>query len=398
MEFTGKLKGKVAVVAGATRGAGRGIACMLGEAGATVYCTGRSMRGKPATKNRPETIEQTAEMVTARGGKGIPVQVDHTDPEQVKALFERVGQEQNSRLDILVNDLTGDANMEFKPFLEHSLEKGLKMIENGSLSHLITSHFGIPLLLEKGGLVVEVTDGISDDIREFNFYYDLEKAINIRLARSLALQFRAHKIAVVALTPGFLRSEEMLDNFGVTEENWREGIRRDRFFAYSETPFYIGKAVVALACDRKIMRRSGQALLSGKLAREYGFTDMDGTQPRSDNQPNQSAHEGAADVDQVVVQPSQAADLLCSRAAGMQGVLFGFLVTLRAAVNGLQGGAEQGIEQGAGKSSQGDKKEERQGGWKNSARNSAGSQEGAQDSDEGCSAQGGEGAEKRDGA
>lgn len=280
MEFKGKLKGKVALVAGATRGAGRGIACMLGEAGATVYCTGRSMRGKSATKNRPESIEETAEMVTSHGGNGIYVQVDHTDREQVKSLFERVKQEQNGCLDILVNDLTGDANMEFKSFAEHSLEKGLKVLENGSLSHIITSHFAIPLIVNnKGGLLVEVTDGISDEIRDFNFYYDLEKAINIRLAQSLARQLRQHKIAVVSLTPGFLRSEEMLSHFGVTEENWREAIKHDRHFAYSETPFYIGKAVVALACDKKVMQKSGQALVSGKLAREYGFTDIDGTQP-----------------------------------------------------------------------------------------------------------------------
>ena len=280
MEFEGKLEGKVVVVAGATRGAGRGIACMLGEAGATVYCTGRTMRGDPSPVNRPETIEETAEMVTSRGGKGIHVQVDHTDRDQVKKLFERVREEQDGRLDILVNDMTGDAHMEIKPFAEHPLEKGLKVLENGSLSHIITSYFGVPLMIEKRrGLIVEVTDGTSYELREFNFYYDLEKAINIRLAQSLANQLRKQKIAVVALTPGFLRSEAMLDNFGVSEENWRDGIKHQRDFAYSETPFYIGKAVVALACDKRIMRKSGQALVSGKLAREYGFTDIDGTQP-----------------------------------------------------------------------------------------------------------------------
>jgi NAD(P)-dependent dehydrogenase (short-subunit alcohol dehydrogenase family) len=280
MEYEGKLKGKVALVAGATRGAGRGIACMLGEAGATVYCTGRSIRGNPSPVNRPETIEETAEMVTSRGGEGIYVQIDHTDRDQVKALFERVRQEQDGRLDILVNDMTGDAYMEFKPFVEHPLEKGLKLLENGSLSHIITSYFGVPLMIENGrGLIVEVTEGTSYELREFNFYYDLEKAINIRLAQSLAHQLRKHKIAVVSLTPGFLRSEAMLDHFGVSEENWRDAIKHQRDFAYSETPFYIGKAVVALACDRKIMNRSGQALVSGKLAREYGFTDIDGTQP-----------------------------------------------------------------------------------------------------------------------
>ncbi len=274
-----KLKGKVAVVAGATRGAGRGIACMLGEAGATVYCTGRSTRGKLVRKDRPETIDETAEMVTARGGTGIAVRVDHTDPEQVRAFFERVEKEQG-RLDILVNDLTGDSNMESKPFLEHSLEKGLKLVENGSLSHIITSYYGLPLMTKgKGGLVVEMTDGVSDEIRDFNFYYDLEKAQNIRIAKSLAGQLRPFQIAVVALTPGFLRSEEMLAHFGVTEDTWRDAIKKDHYFAYSETPFYVGKAVVALACDKKIMSKSGQALMSGKLAREYGFTDVDGTQP-----------------------------------------------------------------------------------------------------------------------
>jgi NAD(P)-dependent dehydrogenase (short-subunit alcohol dehydrogenase family) len=280
VEFAGELQGKVAVVAGATRGAGRGIACMLGEAGATVYCTGRSVRGDLATGSRPETIEETAEMVTARGGRGIWVRVDHTDKQQVQALFERVDREQKGKLDILVNDLTGDANMQLKPFVEHSLDGGLKVLENGSLSHIITSFFGAPLMARSGGgLIVEMTDGIGDEIREFNFYYDIEKAINIRLARSLALQLRAAKIAVVALTPGYMRSEEVLDHLGVTEQNWRDGITKDPYFAWSETPFYVGKAVAALACDKNIMKKSGDVLLSGKLAREYRFTDVDGTQP-----------------------------------------------------------------------------------------------------------------------
>lgn len=280
MEITNKLKGKIALVAGATRGAGRGIACMLGEAGATVYCTGRSLRNQPSDKHRPETIEETAEMVTSHGGRGIYVQVDHTDANQVQALFEMIKREQDGRLDILVNDLTGDYNMEFKPFLDHSLEKGLKLLENGSFSHIITSYYGLPLMVNSGGgLLVEVTDGIGKEINTFNFYYDIEKATNIRLAQSLALQMRKYKIAVVSLTPGFLRSEEMLDRFGVTEGNWRDAISQDKYFAYSETPFYIGKTVVALACDKKVMRKSGQALVSGSLAREYGLTDFDGSQP-----------------------------------------------------------------------------------------------------------------------
>jgi NAD(P)-dependent dehydrogenase (short-subunit alcohol dehydrogenase family) len=279
MELLRRLQGKVAVVAGATRGAGRGIACILGEAGATVYCTGRSVRGRSATKSRPETIEETAELVTTRGGVGIHAQVDHTDAVQVAALFERVRREQG-RLDLLVNDLTGDAHLEMKPFTEHSLERGLKVLENGSLSHIVTSHFAVPLMVgTPGGLIVEMTDGVGDELREWNFYYDLEKAINIRLARSLAQQLRKARIAVVALSPGFMRSEEVLDHLGVTEANWREGIKKDRWFAYSETPFYVGKAVVALACDKRIMKKSGQAFISGKLAREYGFTDVDGAQP-----------------------------------------------------------------------------------------------------------------------
>jgi NAD(P)-dependent dehydrogenase (short-subunit alcohol dehydrogenase family) len=280
MEFPQKLNGKVAVVAGATRGAGRGIACMLGEAGATVYCTGRSLRNQPSDKQRPETIEDTAEMVTSRGGKGIYVQVDHTDSSQVQALFETIKRDQDGRLDILVNDLTGDSNMEFKPFLDHSLQKGLKLLENGSLSHIITSYYGLSLMVNSGGgLLVEITDGTSNEIRDFNFYYDLEKATNIRLAQSLAFQMRKYKIAVVSLTPGFLRSEEMLDHFGVTEANWRDAVKQDKYFAYSETPYYVGKAVVALACDKRVMRKSGQALNSGRLAREYGLTDIDGSQP-----------------------------------------------------------------------------------------------------------------------
>src|SRR5512143_3541637 len=265
MKSDHRLRGKVAVVAGATRGAGRGIARMLGEAGATVYCTGRSVRGKPAREGRPETIDETAALVNEAGGRGIAVQVDHTDETQVRLLFERVEREQDGRLDILVNDLTGDAYMEWKPFLEHSLDKGLKMLENGSLSHIIISRYAISLMIRNmRGLIIEMTDGVTDEIRQFNFYYDLEKATNIRMARALALYMRPHKIAALALTPGFLRSEEMLDHFGVTESTWREAIKKDRWFAYSETPTYVGKAVVALACDKKIMTKSGQALMSGK--------------------------------------------------------------------------------------------------------------------------------------
>jgi NAD(P)-dependent dehydrogenase (short-subunit alcohol dehydrogenase family) len=277
----GKPDGKVAVVAGATRGAGRGIACMLGEAGATVYCTGRSIRGQPSSMGRPETIEETAEMVTAYGGTGIWVQVDHTQPDQVKALFERVSREQGGRLDVLVNDIWGgDPLTEWgKPFWKHSLENGLLMQRRAVHTHIITSHYGVPLMVaRRQGLVIEITDGDSYDLRG-NLYYDLAKISAIRLAQSMARELRQYKVSAIALTPGYLRSEAMLDGFGVTEANWRDATKRDPFFAASETPFYIGRAVVALASDPDVLEKTGQPLHVGNLAREYGLTDVDGRQP-----------------------------------------------------------------------------------------------------------------------
>jgi NAD(P)-dependent dehydrogenase (short-subunit alcohol dehydrogenase family) len=277
------LRGKIALVAGATRGAGRGIARALGEAGATVYCTGRSARGAPSDKNRGETIDDTAEMVTAVGGHGIAVRVDHTDQQQVRGLFERVEREQG-RLDILVNDLTGDGYMEpgcDVPFTERSLDLGLRLLHTGVDTHITNSYYAAPLLSKSGGgLIVEMTDGVDiKEVRRGMFYYSLEKSFVIRLALGLAEELRGQNIAVVALSPGFMRSEEVLDVFGVREENWRDGIPQDKHFQYSETPLYVGRAVAALATDREIMKKSGQALLSGRLAREYGFTDADGTQP-----------------------------------------------------------------------------------------------------------------------
>ena len=275
------LKGKVAVVAGATRGAGRGIACALGEAGATVYCTGRSIRGMPASgENRPETIEETAEMMAARGGVGIPVQVDHTVEEQVEALFARVKKEQG-RLDVLVNDVWGgDALTEFgKPFWEVSLQNGRVMLERAVFSHIITSHYAAPLLMETApGLIVEITDGDSFTYRG-NIFYDLVKTSVIRLAFAMARELRKRKIACVALTPGFLRSEAMLEHFGVTEENWQEGAKKDPNFIASETPLYVGRAVAALAADPQVSKKSGRVFSSWDLAVEYGFTDVDGRQP-----------------------------------------------------------------------------------------------------------------------
>lgn len=274
------LKGKVAVVAGATRGAGRGIACMLGEAGATVYGTGRSVRGQPATAQRPETIEETAALVTARGGVGLWAQVDHTVPEQVEAFFGRVKAEQG-RLDILVNDVWGgDELTEWnKPFWEHSLEKGLLMLDRAVRSHIITSRYGVPLMVARGaGLVIEVTDGVDYRYRG-NLFYSLCKVAAIHLAEAMAADLRPYQIAAVALSPGYLRSEAMLDGFGVTEANWRDGAKKDPDFIESETPFYIGRAAAALAADPNVMAKTGQALATWDLAPEYGFTDIDGRQP-----------------------------------------------------------------------------------------------------------------------
>jgi NAD(P)-dependent dehydrogenase (short-subunit alcohol dehydrogenase family) len=274
------LEGTIAIVAGATRGAGRGIACGLGEAGATVYCTGRSVRGKPATANRPETIEETAKMVSDRGGTGIAVQVDHLAEDQVRALVERVKTEQG-RLDLLVNDLWGgDPLTEWgKPFWEHSLQDGLRMQVQAVHSHLITSYYAVPLMIERGqGLIVEITDGDNLEYRG-NLYYDLVKVSVIRLAQSMAEELRPFGLTAVALTPGFLCSEAVLDHFGVAEQNWRDAVEQDPHFAASETPFYIGRAVAAVAADPDVAKKSGSVLSTWKLAGEYGFLDVDGSQP-----------------------------------------------------------------------------------------------------------------------
>ena len=274
------LEGKVALVAGATRGAGRGIACALGDAGAIVYCSGRSVRGKPATEGRSETIEETAEMVTSRGGLGIHVRTDHTVESEVQTLFERVKREQG-RLDILVNDVWGgDSLTEFgKGFWQASLDKGRLLLEQAVFSHIITSHFAAPLIIETGsGLIVEVTDGDSFQYRG-NIYYDLVKTSVIRLAFVMARELRKLKITSLAVTPGFLRSEAMLDHFGVTEANWQEGGKTDPNFLASETPFFVGRAVAALAADQNVFNKTGRVFSSWDLAREYGFTDVDGRQP-----------------------------------------------------------------------------------------------------------------------
>jgi len=270
------LEGKVAVVAGATRGAGRAIACTLGEAGATVYCTGRSARGARPPSGRPETIDETAEMVAARGGTAIPVQTDHTDREQVRRLFERVEAEQG-RLDVLVNNVNGDDLAEWGgAFWEQSLDQGLRQLERGIDSHVITIHTALPLMLRGGrsGLIVGVTDRGA-----ISFFHGFVKQSVMKLAELLAPELRPRGVAIVAVTPGYLRSEAMLERFGVTEANWRDAVEKDRYFAGSETPFYTGRAVAALAADPRVMLKTGKTLASWTLAEEYGFTDVDGARP-----------------------------------------------------------------------------------------------------------------------
>lgn len=283
------LEGKIAVVAGATRGAGRGIAVMLGEAGATVYCTGRSVRGNPSDLNRSETIEETAEMVCARGGIGIPVQVDHTYAEQVRTLFERIKAEQNGVLDILVNDIWGGEQLTKwdTPFWEHSLSDGLLMQERVLKTHLITSYYGAPLMIaRKSGLIIEVTDGTDYRYRG-NLYYSLAKIAPIHMAAAMAEELRPHQVAAVSVTPGFLRSEEMLDHFGVKEENWQDAVTSNmpnaEHFGESETPYFIGRAIAALAADPHILQKTGQALSSWSLSDEYDFCDVDGRRPHWGN-------------------------------------------------------------------------------------------------------------------
>jgi NAD(P)-dependent dehydrogenase (short-subunit alcohol dehydrogenase family) len=275
------LKNQVALVAGGTRGAGRGIATELGVAGATVYVTGRTTRAQRSPMNRPETIEETAELVSAAGGHGIAVRVDHSDPDQVDQLLARIEREHGGQLDILVNDVWGgDPLTEWSvPFWEHSLENGLALLRQAVETHIITSHRAAPLMVRRGrGLIVEVTDGIREDYRG-SLFYDLAKASVIRLAKAQAAELEPHGITALALTPGFLRSESMLDHFGVTEDNWFEGARKDRHFVASETPRYIGRAVAALAADPNVNRWTGHALATWQLTYEYGFTDIDGRRP-----------------------------------------------------------------------------------------------------------------------
>ena len=278
------LRGRVALVAGATRGAGRGIAVELSAAGATVYCTGRTTRAQRSEMNRSETIEETAELVQQAGGQGIAVQVDHLDHAKVQALVAQIEREQG-RLDILVNDVWGsDLLIEWeKPVWKHSLAKGLRMLRLAIDTHLITSHFALPLLIKRpGGLVVEMTDGTTEynqNNYRVSMFYDMAKTSVTRMAWALAQELRSHQCTAVALTPGWLRSELMLEIYGVTEANWCDATAKQPHFVISESPRYVGRAVAALAGDPDVARWAGQSLSSGQLAKIYGFTDLDGSQP-----------------------------------------------------------------------------------------------------------------------
>ncbi|MFE5512948.1 SDR family oxidoreductase [Streptomyces sp. NPDC056529] len=281
------LRGRICLVAGATRGAGRAIAVQLGTAGATVYVTGRTTREKVSEVGRTtETIEETAELVTAAGGEGVAVPTDHLEPDRVAALIDRIDRERG-RLDVLVNDIWGGEHLVVagfgKKIWEVDLADGLRMLELGVKSHLITSAAAAPLLTRNpGGLLVEVTDGTQEynatRYRE-NVYYDLAKNAPIRMAFGLARELEPSGGTAVALTPGWLRSEQMLDHFGVTEENWRDAAEKLPDFAVAESPVYVGRAVAALAADPDRARWNGRSLSSGQLAKEYGFTDADGSRP-----------------------------------------------------------------------------------------------------------------------
>ena len=295
------LSDYVVLVAGATRGVGRGIALAFGEAGATVYCTGRSSRaasgavtrsdqqrmtGLPDAyyTGRPETIEETAELVTARGGKGIAVVVDHLDVSQVEKLTTKIQTEQGN-LHVLVNDISESAEHEFgKTFWQAGLERGFAMFRNAIHTHIITSHYAAPQLIEtakssgRTGLIVEIGDGDTYTYRG-NLFFDLIKTTVIRLAFAMAYELRKKNVAAVALTPGFLRSEVMLERFGVSEANWQDALKTDPNYISSETPLYAGRAVVALAADTGLMKKSGRVFSTWGLSDEYAFCDADGRRP-----------------------------------------------------------------------------------------------------------------------
>ena len=280
------LAGRVALVAGATRGAGRAFAVELARAGAHVYATGRSSRRSgPSEIGRPETVEETGDLIEATGGSGTAVVVDHESPDQVRALVDRIRTE-HGRLDVLVNDVFGgDRYAQWdKPLWEHDLTGGLRMLRMGVDTHLVTAHFAIPLMLESdGGLLVEVTDGTDEFNAAFRegvgFFYDLVKANVSRIVLGLDHELRDHPVTVVGVTPGWLRSENMLDNFGVREANWRDAVEKVPRFGLSESPAYVARGVAALAADPEARRFAGRVLTARDLSDAYGVTDLDGSRP-----------------------------------------------------------------------------------------------------------------------
>ena len=287
------LRGRIAVVAGATRGAGRGIAAALGEAGATVVCTGRSTRAARSEYHRPETIEETAALVTSLGGTGIAIAVDHLESDRVKQLADRMRAEFGG-IDVLVNDIWGAEVLKGgpadwnKPIWDVDLDVGLRILRLAIDTHLITAHHLLPLLVDKpGGLLVEVSDGTIDynaSHYRISAFYDLAKVSVNRLAFSVGHELASCGASATCVTPGWLRSEMMLENFGVSEDNWRTAVHGERptappSFALSESPRFVGRAVAALAADSGRARWNQKSVTSGELAREYGFVDLDGSRP-----------------------------------------------------------------------------------------------------------------------
>jgi NAD(P)-dependent dehydrogenase (short-subunit alcohol dehydrogenase family) len=274
------LTGRVALVAGATRGAGRGIARALAEAGATVYCTGRSVPGNPSPYGRPETIDETADMITAAGGTAIALRVDHTNEDEVKALFRRIVRA-HKRIDIVADSVAGEDPMMgvYGSLWQAEMKNADAIFRQGLTSRIITAkHAALAMMRAKSGLIVEVTE--NDTIGGGgNPMAQAVKMAQKVLPVIWAAELAPYGITVLAITPGFLRSESMLQHFGVTEANWQDAGRKDSNFLQSESPLFVGRAIAALAADPKVARRTGMLVSSWELSRDYGFTDYDGRRP-----------------------------------------------------------------------------------------------------------------------